>query len=347
MDAGGYPEREKDGRTCSRVPHDRHCARHARRGRAPSSLATTLTALAFAGSIGAGAAEVRVVDDEGKPLTDAMVACMGKESGAALTGPEGLATVPDACREVYCERGDRVNEIAKIVDGHAECRLRSGLLLRVFVEDELCARSPKGDPRSLKNRSMAPCYAGARDVQLPRQGNRSGPRSNTEKIAGGVPRRGDGGLMDLGSDGRPRWESKPLLPGAYLVTVGLANSNWWCTTELDALPAVTVEEKGILRAPLEIRGRVLDRDGRPATDVPLFVQPKTPAAGRQGSWYCERDPFDDPPVTAADGSFTILVDPLVTVVVDAGWKDYPIGTASALVKGKPEGELVLRLSGAP
>src|SRR5262245_20563837 len=169
MDAGGYPEREKDGRTCSRVPHDRHCARHARRGRAPSSLATTLTALAFAGSVGAGAAEVRVVDDEGKPLTDAMVACMGKESGAALTGPEGLATVPDACREVYCERGDRVNEIARIVDGRAECRLRSGLLLRVLVENGLCDRSSEPDPRMPTKLPRASCYALARDVGLPMQ----------------------------------------------------------------------------------------------------------------------------------------------------------------------------------
>jgi hypothetical protein len=48
--------------------------------------ACTLTALAFAGSVGARAAQVRVVDDDGKPLANVMVGCMGKESGAALTG---------------------------------------------------------------------------------------------------------------------------------------------------------------------------------------------------------------------------------------------------------------------
>lgn len=43
-----------------------------------------------------------------------------------------------------------------------------------------------------------------------------------------------------------------------------------------------------------------------------------------------------------DGSFRILIDPKVAVRVDAGWKNYPIGTASATLHGKPDGELVLR-----
>src|SRR5436309_13232007 len=84
------------------------------------------------------AAEVRVTDDAGKPVVDAMVVCLGRETGAAGSGEDGIAMVPDACKEVYCERGDLVPDQATIVKGKAACRLRAGHVLTVEMPATHC-----------------------------------------------------------------------------------------------------------------------------------------------------------------------------------------------------------------
>ena len=49
------------------------------------------------------------------------------------------------------------------------------------------------------------------------------------------------------------------------------------------------------------------------------------------------------PMTESDGTFRVRIDPEASVVIEAGWKNYPIGTASATLRGKPAEDLVLRL----
>src|SRR3989442_12751215 len=97
------------------------------------------------------AAEVRVTDDAGKPVVDAMVVCLGRESGAAGAGQDGIAIVPDACKEIYCERGDLVPDRALIEQGKAACLLRAGLVLTLEEEAIHCAGGCYAmfhDPRS-------------------------------------------------------------------------------------------------------------------------------------------------------------------------------------------------------
>ena len=97
--------------------------------------------------------------------------------------------------------------------------------------------------------------------------------------------------------------------------------------------------------PVEVKGRVLDREGKPVADVPLFVRPEEPTAGDPaGEWTCAaRQREGSEPVTAEDGTFRVLVDPGASVRIDAGWEGYPIGTASVSLRGAPDRELVLRL----
>ena len=99
------------------------------------------------------------------------------------------------------------------------------------------------------------------------------------------------------------------------------------------------------REPVEVKGRILDREGKPVADVPLFVRAEQPTAGDPaGEWICAaRRREGSEPVTAEDGTFRVLVDPRASVRIDAGWEGYPIGTASVSFQGAPDRELVLRL----
>ena len=93
-----------------------------------------------------------------------------------------------------------------------------------------------------------------------------------------------------------------------------------------------------------VKGRVLDRGGKPVADVPLFVRTDEPAeANASGAWVCGTPKGDDEPTTAEDGSFRLKVDPGIPVRIEAGWKGYPIGTAATTVNGRRDRDLILKL----
>lgn len=302
-----------------------------------AATATTLIVLGVvaAASGDARAAEVRVVDDADKPVANVMVACTRASTGAGLSGPDGIANVPDTCREVYCERGDRVNDLVKIDAGKATCRVRAGVVMTVKAERNMCVDG---------------CWVTIMDAD-----DRE-PHHGT--IDGGVPRRSSHGWLGWRgpeyrgldrSDGEGRWTSKPVSPGHLLlsVSVGLEDADWYCETDLGALPAGPAQETALWRPPIVVTGVVLDRDGKPVSDVPLFVQPETPAGAGKRAWKCAAMYKNEMPLSGPDGSFRVQIDPAVPVRIEAGWKNYPIGTASATLRGKPDGPIVLRLSAAP
>jgi len=287
------------------------------------------------------AAEIRVVDDAESPLADVMVACTKGSTDAGLSGSDGRVQVAAACREVYCDRGDRVNDQVRIVDGKATCHVRAGAVLSVVARPGTCANG-------------CLVYIGNPSEPVPRRGT----------IEGGAPRRYTHGVLtwdkpepNKGREARERvpgrWTSKPIAPGR--LTLGLTEnglegfgeargeSPWSCRTDLGVVGAGSTEVTAVWREPVEITGRVLDRDGKPVSDVPIFLAPQTPASAGERVWTCSADDTDREPVTGADGSFRVMIDPSMPVRIDAGWKNYPIGTATATLHGKPAGELVLRL----
>jgi len=86
----------------------------------------------------------------------------------------------------------------------------------------------------------------------------------------------------------------------------------------------------------------LGAPGKPVSDVPIFVTPEPGTAAGEPVWTCASEAMREP-VSGADGSFVVQIDPGVPVKIDAGWKNYPIGTASRTLRGKPDGEIVLAL----
>jgi len=193
--------------------------------------------------------------------------------------------------------------------------------------------------------------------------NTSHPEAHRGTVEGGVPRQGSDGFIswkkprqDSGRKERERilgrWKSKPIAAGPLTVGVGLELSRadapleeqttWHCRAELGAVAAGSKEVTLTWREPLEVRGRVLDRAGKPVSDVPIFVTPEPGTEAGEPVWTCAFEAMHEP-VSGADGSFVVQIDPGVPVKIDAGWRNYPIGTASRTLRGKPDGEIVLAL----
>src|SRR5262249_4673960 len=165
-------------------------------------------ALAMAAPVGRlRGAEVRVVDDADKPVADVMVACVSGAKDAALSNADGVATVPDACREVYCDRGGRVNDQVKLVGGKATCHSGAGVVMTVVAPPGRCA---------------ADCWVVVihADIPWPLQG----------RVAGGAPRRISSGRISWEKPATDRghveaervpgrWTSLPLAPGHLRISV--------------------------------------------------------------------------------------------------------------------------------
>jgi len=102
--------------------------------------AMTLSALLILPCAGR-AAEIRVVDDADEPMADVMVACTKGSKEAGVSGADGLVHLPDACRQAYCDRGDRVNDQVGIDGGKATCHVRRGVVMTLIALPLACPES--------------------------------------------------------------------------------------------------------------------------------------------------------------------------------------------------------------
>lgn len=317
---------------------DRDERASATRGSAYRRVGSALLMAAFAAAQNPAtpASVVRVVDEAGRPVPDAMVACVRGGTEGSLSAADGMARVPDACTAVYCERGGLVPDGARVERGKASCLLRAGLDILVEMPESICRKVP----------ARQAGYEGCGTHVHP-----PGEWGRAEALATPGPRRSDAGQLERperpGSSkaGLLQRRLHPLLPGSYHLTVYRSGDRWSCSTELIDLPAGERTIVPVWREPAVLKGRVLDARGKPVADVPLFVRVEgTAAQDAGGGWVCgQEDTGGEPPASGPEGSFVLSVDPGIPLRVEAGWKNYPLGTASAPIHCRAGCEVSLRL----
>jgi hypothetical protein len=271
----------------------------------------------------AHASEIRVLDASGSPVPETAVVCLGRESGAANAGPDGVAKIPDECRRVRCQRGDFVSVDVPVQGGKAECRFAAPLLIVVDPLPPDCAE--KG------------CSAHARRL--------------------------DGNVRDPGMQAGDGWNPAsphfrqrtslhltPMLPGHVLFSYALgvmpAGPFWTCETDLGIVPAGRLVVTPVWRRPSTVTVQVLGGDDRPRADVPVRVRVPLHQPGEDppGTWHCSLEPEPrDGFRSGPDGSLTVEVDPGGHPIVEAGDPQGPEGFVSRVLDVVPDGPLVLRL----
>ncbi len=267
----------------------------------------------------AGAAEVRVVDHTGAPVPDAMVVCLGREVGNANTGPDGVAMIPDACKKVWCERGGFVGVEATVKDGKALCRFAPAVILAVAPLPAGCADEPG-------------CLAALTSAT-----NRDDSRSD---------------MYHRPPPMFQRWATKkefrftPTRPGRYRLSVERLADRWSCGADLGEVAAGQQTIPLVWREPAPLRGIVLGADEKPRAGIRVQVRLPLHQPGSEPPtvWHCSSRAGEAAPITsAADGAFTVLVDPSEKPTIEAGAPDDPEGYAAVILDSLPQGPLVLKL----
>lgn len=186
-----------------------------------------------------------MVDRDDHPVPDVLVVCDGHSKGAALSGPDGRASVADSCRKVQCLRGGLIPGDAAVEGGKALCRVTTGAVVTGELDAKLCE-----DDTSV---AVLPLRFAAEE---PEPGRGFFSESAAARLTG---------------DGRScRFQLKPVPPDAYLLIVS-ATDGWSCATDLGPIPA---EPRNVTpfwhtHSPLEVT--VVGKDGKPAHGIPLRV----------------------------------------------------------------------------
>ena len=236
----------------------------------------------------ASAAEITVLDPDGGPARGVAVSCTRGVAALVLTDERGRCVLPEACVEAECARGGLLSGHARIDGPSATCRLALPLLLRGMV---------RGLPDAEDRYSVA--------LRIPKT-RRVVQSASVERPHGGDP---------------GRFRMDPSLPGSYEVVVLRFRDEWSCATELGQLPAGESEVLAGWRDPVEVKGVVLDPDGKPFARVLLRVDYGDEEAGihstRCSMWEQALDVVSD-----GEGRFRALVDPgrPYRIVVDPAWE---------------------------
>ena len=228
------------------------------------------------------AAEIVVLDPEGRPASDVAVVCARGAIGTGLTDERGKSTLPTGCREAECMRGGFVMGRVRIAGDVATCRLVAPLLLH-------------GEARV------------------------SGPPEMHSVI---LRSSGDRGVVQTARLEEPsRFRLEPVVPGSYLLEIVRREDLWSCVSELGALPAGEHEIVVSWREPLEITGVALDPEERAFAGVLLRVDYGGQSAG-PGSTRCEMDLGALDVVSGKDGRFRAFVDPAraYRIIADDAWR---------------------------
>ncbi len=261
-----------------------------------------------ASALTARAAEVRVLDPAGNPVREAGVVCLGREKGDAVTGEDGVARVPDACRRVHCETADFVPAQAAIVDGKALCRLTAGVIVTAAPLPPACA-AERGCQAAIRSFGGAVVESDSLRLNDPDRPPSWGPQ-------------------------RTHLRFKIVPPGRYrfLMSAKVGPEAWWsCEADLGTLAAGKVRVEPVWRDP----ARVTVRAGRPGLRV--VVARRLRAPDPPGAWECSSADYGPDVVTGADGGAEVLVDPgrpFVLELHDPG-RDAPV--ARRAFDAPPEG----------
>ncbi len=251
----------------------------------------------FAAALPARAAEVRVLDPAGNPVREAGVVCLGREKGDGVTGEDGVARVPDACRRVHCETPDFVPAQAAIVDGRALCRLTFGVFVTAAPLPAACA-AERGCSAAI--RSFGGAVVESDSLRL----------NDPDWPASWRPQ-------------RTHLRFKVVPPGRYrfLISAKVGPDAWWsCEAELGTLAAGKVHVEPGWRDPVRVKVRA-DRAG-----LRVVVARRLRAPDPPGAWECSTADYGPDVVTAADGGAEVLVDPgrpFVLELHEAG-RDAPV-----------------------
>lgn len=289
------------------------------------------------------ALEVRVVDPLGRPVTEAIAVCEEPPGEGVDVDARGIATLPDPCRRVYCDLIDHKPGRAWAVgERSVSCTLIPAARLRIELT---------GDP-------CEDCTFEALD---------SGGR-----VVGGE------------AIARFRWDTSPhatlrlLDPGPHRLRIARYPSSasnapdrepvpeWQCEATIELATPSRFRMTLPWRAPVEITGRVRDSDGQAvagttvqaaaidpvAVTAPPVHDPwrgQTPATGpalpgAPVAWNC-RTAGEQAPVTAADGTFRLLVDPRVAARIVAGGDGTARGRAEVVVPAGSTAPVTLTLAG--
>lgn len=99
-----------------------------------------------------------------------------------------------------------------------------------------------------------------------------------------------------------RFRIPRLEPGPYTVRVTSAAGSGKTTTT--AIAGTSVDVAITVSSPARVRGKLVDRAGKPIAETPVLAMPVSPP-GERGSFSFE----GEPPRTGADGSFELEVAP--------------------------------------
>jgi hypothetical protein len=278
-------------------------------------------------------------------MPNVLVTCGGAKKGAGLTGLDGIANFPDACRRVSCARGGFVSGNAELVDGRALCRVARGIWVvlegtvpdearaernqdTVFCEDcyaslvRLDAERGVGSRLNVQDHSwtarlgpVAPAdYTLAVERLIDRMIQRAKPWAFRQRTGGSAPA-GDAPASNAPAGAQRRYARSGRPPRD-----GHVARQSRSPTPTSSTPAASGA------SPARFEGVVHLADGRPAFDAPVRVRPAAPPP-QEGAWRCESPAYAPDVFTSRDGAFTLWVDPGVSTEIEAGSSWDPDGHA--------------------
>ena len=248
-----------------------------------ASFAAVIAPLAAA--LAAVSVGITVIDPEGRPALDVAVRCTRGAVALVLTDAAGKCVLPAACGEAQCMRGGFTPGKVTIRGEGATCQLGAAVVVRGTIE-------LGGDESlSVSLRSSQTGHAAASAFVPP---------------------------LEHGAARSFRIEAVP--PGTYDLVASRAADSWTCATGLGPLEAGERDAIAGWREPDEVRGTVLDLEGKPFPKVLLKVE-YAPEAGASGT-LCETSAHALDVVSDGDGRFSALVDPprRWSIAVDPAWR---------------------------
>jgi hypothetical protein len=251
--------------------------------------AAGLAAAAATVSVANADSVITAIGPFGQPVPNVAVICVSGGTESGLTDEQGHFALPEGCVEVECMRGGLLTARARVVEGAATCTLAEALSIRGEI------RGTKGENWH-RFRAMIVSTETQRIVQA----------------ASAISR----------SSAEPLLFSIDAPAGPYELRIVRYDKFWSCYADLGALSAGVEAVIADWREPTEVRGTVLDAEGRPFGGVLLRLVYESKGTGTLGQMRCELDDDALDVISERDGRFRALVDPTrrYRIVADDAWQ---------------------------